>query len=420
MEKFRCFSLPAFLPMKVKSYYLEKLRLPRSFFYIFIKQKPVSKQLANHKLIFDLAERKNKNDQDSNQQCVTEISEPAGQRVIKDAHHKTYTTVVQINQHLNLGLGLLTTVYLGLLKMASDAFIAFTSTTAETLKNKKVNDWDLACNTNNNEDFTKKYLIVGLGNHGYPNTRHSIGMRAVDRFAENFGVTLSYNKQYGGFANSTTVDDTKLVLFKPKALMNINGISVAKTAKLLSICPSNIYLIHDELDKVPGKFHIKEGGSAGGHNGVLSCISSLQSQAMRRLRIGIGRPSSRNFVVPYVLGKFSKEEADLVASAVDQALEALLHHIKQRSAGSTNHSSTSIRHKPLHQSKPVLHDKHKPLHQSKPVLHDKHPSQETEEPECCNTSINNCQQTEETRMEAPNKVNSCNTSDCNREPTPER
>lgn len=162
MEKFRC--LPAFLPVKIKSfYYLEPRSRSRFFLNIFIKQKPVSNQLVDQDLdlILNSAELELES-KNHKQHCVTEISGSVQQRIInKNTHSKTYptpTTIIKINQHLNLDLGLLTTVYLGLLKMASDAFIAFTSTTAETIRKEKVNNSNLAPNTNN-EDLTKKYMV---------------------------------------------------------------------------------------------------------------------------------------------------------------------------------------------------------------------------------------------------------------------
>ncbi|CAL1529658.1 unnamed protein product [Lymnaea stagnalis] len=173
------------------------------------------------------------------------------------------------------------------------------------------------------------FMIVGLGNHGFPNTRHSIGMKVIDSLAHRLSVKWEQN---AGYITSTFVGQSKLTLFKPKALMNLNGPSVAKTAKLLRIAPSHMYLIHDELDRLPGKFHLKEGGSAGGHNGVLSCMNELKSKEMIRLRIGIGRPSSRLLVVPYVLGKFPAAEMAAVDSVIPEAIEHLLHHIEQRTA----------------------------------------------------------------------------------------
>ncbi|KAK0065880.1 peptidyl-tRNA hydrolase [Biomphalaria pfeifferi] len=177
------------------------------------------------------------------------------------------------------------------------------------------------------------FLIVGLGNYGFDKTRHSVGMRAVDILAKKLDVKWEHHH---GFIGSIKLDDIYLTLFKPKALMNINGRSVAKLAHQLSVKSNCIYLIHDELDRVPGKFHLKEGGSAGGHNGVLSCMETLGSKDMMRLRIGIGRPSSKTLVVPHVLGQFSKEESSLVELSINQGLQCLLDHIKTRSASVTH------------------------------------------------------------------------------------
>ncbi|KAH9500279.1 peptidyl-tRNA hydrolase protein 1 [Bulinus truncatus] len=103
------------------------------------------------------------------------------------------------------------------------------------------------------------YLIVGLGNYGFDNTRHSVGFKAVDALATRLNIKWGKNGSIG----TTKLNHIRLTLFKPKALMNVNGRSVARIANQLSIKPAEVYLIHDELDRVPGKFHLKEGGSAG-------------------------------------------------------------------------------------------------------------------------------------------------------------
>ncbi|KAI8771310.1 peptidyl-tRNA hydrolase [Biomphalaria glabrata] len=187
--------------------------------------------------------------------------------------------------------------------------------------------------TTRSKSKSNHFLIVGLGNYGFDKTRHSVGMRAVDIMANKLDVKWEHHH---GFIGSFKLDDIYLTLFKPKALMNINGRSVAKIAHQLSVKSNCIYLIHDELDRVPGKFHLKEGGSAGGHNGVLSCMETLGSKDMMRLRIGIGRPSSKTLVVPHVLGQFSEEESSLVELSINQGLQCLLDHIKKRSASVTH------------------------------------------------------------------------------------
>lgn len=63
-------------------------------------------------------------------------------------------------------------------------------------------------------------------------------------------------------------------------------------------------MLHDDLESGFGKVKIKLGGSAVGHNGVKSIISEMDTDAFRRLKIGIDRPKERDpsIIGPYVLG----------------------------------------------------------------------------------------------------------------------
>jgi len=76
---------------------------------------------------------------------------------------------------------------------------------------------------------------------------------------------------------------------------------------------------------------IRQGGSGAGHNGVLSVISSLGTPDFVRFRVGIGKPARKGSQSGrhYVLGRFTKAEAerlphivDGVADAIELALEA--------------------------------------------------------------------------------------------------
>ena len=105
---------------------------------------------------------------------------------------------------------------------------------------------------------------MGLGNHALPKTRHSVGMMAVNRLAKHLDVQWTKDSKncVGFVACKTLSQGLDLVLLKPKIPMNINGSSIAKTIRHHGIAASNVYLLHDELDKPLGKFGMKENGSA--------------------------------------------------------------------------------------------------------------------------------------------------------------
>ncbi|KAL1274653.1 hypothetical protein QQF64_027467 [Cirrhinus molitorella] len=178
-------------------------------------------------------------------------------------------------------------------------------------------------------DCTRRKMVVGLGNPGMNGSRHSVGMAVLTTLAERLGAPDSWrsDRQVSGEVIVTQLEDIQLVLLRPKLLMNINGVSVAKAASKYLISPEHIFLIHDELDKPLGKFGIKHGGSARGHNGVRSCVDCLQTDVMPRLRIGIGRPSGKTPVDRYVLARFSQEEQKVLDSVMKQSVDVLLTYI---------------------------------------------------------------------------------------------
>lgn len=184
----------------------------------------------------------------------------------------------------------------------------------------------------------KRWLVAGLGNPGLPGTRHSVGMAVLGHLARRLGVAESWARDRRCAADLAlaSLGDAQLVLLQPRRLMNLNGHSVARAAELFGLTAEEVYLVHDELDKPLGKVALKLGGSARGHNGVRSCMSCLNSSAMPRLRVGIGRPTHRDAVQAYVLGRFSPAEQELLPPVLERAVDLLLDHIRQRSQGSSS------------------------------------------------------------------------------------
>lgn len=161
------------------------------------------------------------------------------------------------------------------------------------------------------------HLVVGLGNPGteYDNTRHNIGFHVVDRLADN--ANASWKKKFKGLLAAPTSES--YLLLKPQTYMNLSGESVAEAVRFHKIPVENVIVFHDDLDLQPGQVKIKQGGGAGGHNGLKSIDQHL-GQNYWRVRLGIGHPGVKGDVVTnYVLGNFAK--ADKVW--VDPLLEAL-------------------------------------------------------------------------------------------------
>src|ERR1700730_2387 len=105
--------------------------------------------------------------------------------------------------------------------------------------------------------------------------------------------------------------------------MNLSGESVGEAARFFKILPSEIVVIHDEIDLRPGKLRVKCGGGTAGHNGLRS-IDGLLGPDFWRVRIGVGHPGIKELVQPYVLQNFVSDEVTLwVAPLLDAVADTI-------------------------------------------------------------------------------------------------
>ena len=162
----------------------------------------------------------------------------------------------------------------------------------------------------------RKMLIVGLGNPGreYEKTRHNAGFIAMDFFANK--KAIGYVEKFGGLFNKIRVGDNEVFLLKPLTYMNNSGQSVIQVVNFYKINPSDVVVMHDDMDIPVGDVRYKTKGSAGGHNGIKSIIQHLGTQEFKRVKIGVSKPVEMN-VVDYVLGKFSKEDRKLIDNVIE-------------------------------------------------------------------------------------------------------
>jgi PTH1 family peptidyl-tRNA hydrolase len=171
-------------------------------------------------------------------------------------------------------------------------------------------------------------LVVGLGNPGarYARNRHNIGFMAVDAIARRHGFA-GFRSRFKGELSEGSIDGQRRLLLKPQTFMNASGEAVAEAARFFKISPSEIVVIHDEIDLRPGKLRVKLGGGNAGHNGLRS-IDALIGPDFWRVRIGVGHPGIKELVQPYVLQNFSEEEVRLwvvpLLAAVAETIELLL------------------------------------------------------------------------------------------------
>jgi PTH1 family peptidyl-tRNA hydrolase len=180
-------------------------------------------------------------------------------------------------------------------------------------------------------------LIVGLGNPEpkYDQTRHNIGFAAIDALARAWQFSLTENRKFQGqFAEGLALGGGKIQLLKPLTYMNRSGQSVQSLTSWYKIHPESVLVIYDDMDLPLGKTRLRLSGSAGGHNGMKSIISHLNSQNFPRLRIGIGKPKGaanddNADTVSHVLGKFSATESKLMNVVLDFVVECAELTLKQ-------------------------------------------------------------------------------------------
>ena len=179
-------------------------------------------------------------------------------------------------------------------------------------------------------------LIIGLGNPGdfYAHSRHNIGFMCLNHLARLQGINLD-KKQGQARTGTGKVDGEKVILARPQTHMNLSGESVSRLVKRFDVTPGNLIVIHDDLDLPLGKIRIRLGGSSGGHKGIDSIITHLESDTFFRIRVGIDRPlfvegsaqDKEVAIIAYVLSSFTSEEKKTVVrvtAEVSQAIRCLL------------------------------------------------------------------------------------------------
>jgi PTH1 family peptidyl-tRNA hydrolase len=153
-------------------------------------------------------------------------------------------------------------------------------------------------------------LFVGLGNPGakYAANRHNIGFMAVDRIATDHGFG-PWKKAFQGEVSEGRFGSQRVVLLKPGTFMNLSGQSVRAAVDFHKIELDDVTVFHDELDLIPGKCRVKQGGGHAGHNGLRSLHAHI-GDGYGRVRLGIGHPGHKDRVAGYVLSDFAKADGD--------------------------------------------------------------------------------------------------------------
>jgi PTH1 family peptidyl-tRNA hydrolase len=168
-------------------------------------------------------------------------------------------------------------------------------------------------------------LVVGLGNPGkeYAHTRHNVGAEAVVLLVERAGAKFKAGRDKALVADAR-VSGRRVILAFPTTYMNDSGQAVGALMRRHKLAePSQLIVVHDELDLPPGTVRVKVGGGLAGNNGLRSITQHLKTQDFVRVRIGIGKPPSKERGADHVLSRLPKAERELLDIAIVTAADAV-------------------------------------------------------------------------------------------------
>jgi len=191
--------------------------------------------------------------------------------------------------------------------------------------------------TEENTDYMKKFLIVGLGNIGaeYVNTRHNIGFKILDHLAKK--ESLSFETVKLGALAQYKFKGRTFLLLKPNTYMNLSGKAVQYWMDKENIPLENLFVITDDLNLSFGTIRIKPKGSDGGHNGLKNINLVLNTNQYTRFRFGISDEFKKGKQIDYVLGDWDDEEKTKLPERLEVASEI----IKSRGSAALENTMTT-------------------------------------------------------------------------------
>ena len=166
-------------------------------------------------------------------------------------------------------------------------------------------------------------MVVGLGNPGsaYQQTRHNLGWMVLGHAARRWGIALAQKGQ--ALQGQGAIHGRTVLLALPLIWMNQTGEVVHSILQDRKLASPDLILVYDDLDLPLGALKIKTHGGAGGHNGVCSVMSCLETQDFCRLKVGIDRPPVDEDPAQYVLSPFAQHERERVNAVLSNLVDAL-------------------------------------------------------------------------------------------------
>jgi len=172
--------------------------------------------------------------------------------------------------------------------------------------------------------FDPTVVVVGLGNPGerYAATRHNLGFQVCERLSSNrtgrWALTRFRAEIWKG-----EIEGLSVCLVKPQTFVNASGDAVKAMSSAYHLDASRFVVVHDDIDLEFGRIRVRAKGAAGGHNGMKSILAALHTDAVMRVKIGVGRPPIGVDPATYVLEPFLPNEINRVNEALDRAESAV-------------------------------------------------------------------------------------------------
>jgi PTH1 family peptidyl-tRNA hydrolase len=185
------------------------------------------------------------------------------------------------------------------------------------------------------------WLIVGLGNPGeeYAGTYHNVGFRVLERIAADQSVRIKQRCGPALLSGKVVVAGQSGVLVMPQTYMNKSGSALPPLFEKFESSANDLVIVYDDLALPLGKVRVRQKGSAGGHNGIKSIISTLGSDEFLRVRVGIQPDRDVADVRDFVLSRVSKGDRVLLDQTEDiavKAIETLIAHGIERAMAEYN------------------------------------------------------------------------------------
>jgi peptidyl-tRNA hydrolase, PTH1 family len=171
---------------------------------------------------------------------------------------------------------------------------------------------------------TSPRLVIGLGNPGpaYARQRHNAGFMVIAELARRHNIAVKERKKQA-LLGSGAIGGQSVLLAMPQTGMNASGKSVKALRDFYKLPAENTLLVYDDLDLPFGVVRMRPNGSAGGHHGLESTFAVTGTMNYPRVRVGIGRPATREEVIDYVLSPFHPSEQAQAEAAIGAAADAV-------------------------------------------------------------------------------------------------